>query len=178
MSLGWLNAKGLICLFVSFLSCPKFHTSFEITSPKNKDGYFLSFYSFEEAIFHFKFSLNFYITFLYILNLNYFFSTKVFIFLYHKWSCFNCLTCLMSLLFQVQFSGGSCNDSNKDYYLAFGSIFVILSCVSLVQLVSMHIYSLMFLVYSLLVILLTGQYLQIIICYYDVTKQTINVTFI
>ncbi|CAE1294477.1 unnamed protein product [Acanthosepion pharaonis] len=35
---------------------------------------------------------------------------------------------------RVQFSGGSCNDSNKDYYLAFGSIFVILSCVSLIQL--------------------------------------------
>ena len=36
----------------------------------------------------------------------------------------------------MQFSGGTCHEINIGYYFAFGTIFVLLGCVALVQLVS------------------------------------------
>ncbi|XP_076455229.1 uncharacterized protein LOC143289895 isoform X2 [Babylonia areolata] len=40
----------------------------------------------------------------------------------------------------VQFSGGTCHELNIGYYIAFGSIFILLGCVALVQLVLCIIY--------------------------------------
>ena len=39
---------------------------------------------------------------------------------------------------QVKYSGGSCTDANLGYFVGFGTVFYLISLVSIVQLVSEH----------------------------------------
>ena len=64
-----------------------------------------------------------------------------FVWLISRLHCYSCQvyhgdTDTMVGIFQVRYSGGSCNDANLGYFIGFGTVFYLVSFVSIVQLVS------------------------------------------